>query len=327
MKKVYYICNLRSGKAAVAEYLAEILNQFTKASYEVTVHPTQFIGDAMQCAKNVCDSEQYDLIVISGGDGTLNEVIQGVMSAGHKLPIGYIPFGSTNDFANGLGIPENPMEAVDNIIHGVPTKCDVGGFNDQYFTYVAAFGAMTEISYQTPQQIKNVLGHTAYILNGIANLSKIQPYKMRIEHDNGCLEGEYLYGMVTNSHSVAKLLWLEDIDWADGLFEVTLIRKPASLLEMHNLITSLSAVQIGPEKKYLHYFRTSHLRVTSLDNEPVTWTIDGEFGGNQQENEISIYRAAVEFLIDPQRQNKGKRDKGIVRIKPLELPTEELLEG
>lgn len=324
MKQIYFICNLHSGRASVSAHLAMILDRFTAAGYQVTVHPTQKRGDATVCAKMACDAGCYDILVCSGGDGTLNEVIQGCMASKTRCDIGYIPSGSTNDFARGLGIPKEPEEAVDCILHGEPMRCDVGCFNEKYFTYIAAFGAFTEISYQTPQQYKNVLGHAAYILNAISKLSKIRSCRMRIEHDGGVIEDEFLYGMVTNSKSVAKLLSLSEVRWDDGLFEVTLIRKPANLIELHKMISAFSKIQIGFEKRYVHYFRTTKLKVTNLDEEPVSWTIDGEYGGTETVNEISNLQKAITFRVDPQRREQAEEagDSGIAVVMP---PIEEIL--
>ncbi len=323
MKKIYFICNLYSGRATVGSYLGMIVDKFTAAGYEVTIHPTQERGDATACAKAACDSGMYDVLVCSGGDGTLNEVIQGCMASETQCPIGYIPFGSTNDFARGLGIPKEPAAAVEAILHGEPVPVDVGSFNDKFFTYVAAFGAFTEISYQTSQQFKNVLGHTAYILNGISKLSKIRTCRMRVEYDEGVIEDEFLYGMVTNSSSVARFLALSAVKWDDGLFEVTLIRKPANLIELHKLISAFSKIQIGLEKQYLHYFRTSRLKVTNLDDEPVSWTIDGEYGGTERMNYIINNKRAVSFWLDPElRQQAGEYgESGIAVVMP---PKEEM---
>lgn len=313
MKQIYFICNLHSGHASVGSNLAMILDRFTAVDFQVTIHPTQSQGDAIQCAKYACDAGFYDILVCSGGDGTLNEVIQGCMASDTPCPIGYIPFGSTNDFARGLGIPNDPAKAVDCIIQGEKCPCDVGSFNQKYFTYIAAFGAFTEISYTTPQQFKNVLGYAVYILNGIAKLSKIRAYRMRIEYDDVVIEDEFLYGMVTNSSSVAKLLFLSDVEWDDGLFEVTLIRKPNNLVELHQLITALSKFHLGLKRRYLYYFRVSHLTVTSLEEEPVSWTIDGEYGGKECVNVISNCKKAVEFFMKPnERDTKSKIAKVIL---------------
>ena len=247
------------------------------------------------------------------------------MLSENQCPIGYIPFGSTNDFARGLGIPTDPEEAVDCIIHGEALPCDIGGFNDKYFTYVAAFGAFTEISYQTSQQFKNVLGHAAYILNGLSKLSRIRACRMRIEYDGGVIEDEFLYGMVTNSSSVARFLALSDVRWDDGLFEVTLIHRPSSLAQFQQLVAAFSKIQIGPAKPYLHYFRTSKLKVTNLDEEPVSWTIDGEYGGTERVNRIVNNQKAVQFWIDPVRRKQAEEnpDGGLAVVMP---PPEESMQ-
>ena len=305
MKQIYFICNLHSGRASVGSHLAMIIDKFTAAGFQVTVHPTQDRGDATVCAKQACDAGCYD--------------IQGCMQSETQCPIGYIPFGSTNDFARGLGIPKEPEAAVDCIIHGEDLRCDVGSFNDKYFTYVAAFGAFTEISYETPQQFKNLLGHSAYLLNAISKLPKIRAYRMRIEYDGGVIEDEFLYGMVTNSSSVAKFLALSDVRWDDGLFEVTLIHKPSNLVEFHKLVMAFSKIQLGLAKQYLHYFRTSHLKVTALDDEPVSWTIDGEYGGTERVNEIANRKQAVTFHVDPvcREQAEENAESGFAVVKPL----------
>lgn len=307
MKRVYFIFNLHSGKAALNNHIPKLLDQFTAAGYEVTVHPTQCQGDGIVSAQYACKKE-FDLLVCAGGDGTLNEVIQGWMLSTNHPPIGYIPVGSTNDFARGLHIPTVPTEAVQCILNGNPFCCDIGKFNEKYFTYVAAFGAFTEISYQTPQNYKNVLGHAAYLLNGIAHLPTIKARHMRIEYDGKTLENDYLYGMVTNATSVAKLLSLSDVEWDDGLFEVTLIRKPTDLVQFHQLILSLANFQLGAERQYFDYFRASHVTVTNLDEEEVAWTIDGEYGGNQRVNEISNCQKALQIFVPKQLPDRKEKN-------------------
>ena len=296
MKKAYMICNLVSGKAMIGFHLPKIIDRFTAAGYEVTVHPTQCQGDGIAAAQYACENN-LDMIICCGGDGTLNEVIQGSMNASKRLPIGYIPSGSTNDFARSIGIPKAPLEAVESIINGSPEKCDIGRSGTQYFTYIAAFGAFTEVSYQTAQPVKNVLGHAAYLLNGMLSVPKIRTSRMRIEHDSQVIEDEFLYGMVTNSTSVAKLLSLPDMEKDDGLFEVTLIRKPRNLIDLQHIITGLTNIQLGAEKEYFNYFRTSELKVTCLDEEPASWTLDGEFGGNEKIKVIQNLQKALAFIL------------------------------
>ena len=276
MKKLYFILNLQSGKATISSKLAVVIDMFTKAGYEVTARPTQERMDACAAAKYAC-GQGFDLIVCSGGDGTLNEVIQGVMRSEKKLPIGYIPAGSTNDFARGVGIPRNIIDAVQWIIDGKKYPCDIGSFNDKFFTYIAAFGVFTEVTYETSQQVKNVLGHVAYVLNGISRLKNIKSYHMKITYDDEIIEDNYIFGMVTNSSSVAGLLSLNNFLLDDGLYEVTLIKTPGNPLDLQRIIHSLLNIDIDIDTAYIKSFRTSKIRFECDDE--LQWTIDGEFGG------------------------------------------------
>lgn len=304
MKRIYLICNLVSGKASVGSHLAKIIDIFTQAGFEVTVHPTGSRGDATETAKYACESN-FDILVCCGGDGTLNEVISGCMKAENAIPLGYIPTGSTNDFARSLNIPINLEEAAELIVSGSAQSCDIGMIGNRYFTYIAAFGAFTEVSYQTAQPVKNVLGHTAYILNGMLSLHKVKASKMRIEYDGRVIEDEFIYGMVTNSTSVAKLLSMPDMEKDDGLFEVTLIRKPKNLIDLQHIITGLSNFQLGTEREYFDHFRASEISITCLEDEPVPWTVDGEYGGNKAVNVIKNLRRALEFILP--EQDKGEK--------------------
>ena len=200
MKKMLFIVNPRSGKGQIKNNLLEILDIFNKAGYEPTMHITQSVLDAKETVK--AKAADYDVVVCSGGDGTLNETVSGLMEEGIEIPLGYIPAGSTNDFASSLRIPRNMKKAAQLITEGRLFQCDVGTFNERYFNYVAAFGAFTEVSYATPQQMKNVLGHQAYILEAMKKLMSIKPATMILEHDGGRIEGEFLYGMISNSTSV-----------------------------------------------------------------------------------------------------------------------------
>ena len=199
-KNMLFIYNPKAGKAQFKSNLLDIIDIFVKAGYEVTAYPTQGPGDAVRKVKQRRDG--YDIIVCSGGDGTLDEVVTGMMQCEEKLPIGYVPAGSTNDFANSLGIPRSMVKAADAVVNGQNFACDIGAFNDDTFIYVAAFGLFTDVSYETRQDIKNMLGHTAYLLEGVKRLSSIKSYWMKISYDDVCLEGDYIYGMVTNSNSV-----------------------------------------------------------------------------------------------------------------------------
>lgn len=295
MKKLYFILNLQSGKATISSKLAVVIDMFTKAGYEVTARPTQERMDACAAAKYAC-GQGFDLIVCSGGDGTLNEVIQGVMRSEKKLPIGYIPAGSTNDFARGVGIPRNIIDAVQWIIDGKKYPCDIGNFNDKFFTYIAAFGAFTEVTYETSQQVKNVLGHVAYVLNGISRLKNIKSYHMKITYDDEIIEDNYIFGMVTNSSSVAGLLSLNDFLLDDGLYEVTLIKTPGNPLDLQRIIHSLLNIDIDIDTAYIKSFRTSKIRFECDDE--LQWTIDGEFGGAYKTVDVCNNKQAIELMAD-----------------------------
>lgn len=295
MKKLYFILNLQPGKATISSKLAVVIDMFTKAGYEVTARPTQERMDACAAAKYAC-GQGFDLIVCSGGDGTLNEVIQGVMRSENKLPIGYIPAGSTNDFARGVGIPRNIIDAVQWIIDGKKYPCDIGNFNDKFFTYIAAFGAFTEVTYETSQQVKNVLGHVAYVLNGISRLKNIKSYHMKITYDDEIIEDNYIFGMVTNSSSVAGLLSLNNFLLDDGLYEVTLIKTPGNPLDLQRIIHSLLNIDIDIDTAYIKSFRTSKIRFECDDE--LQWTIDGEFGGAYKTVDVCNNKQAIELMAD-----------------------------
>lgn len=302
MIKMYFIFNLVAGKAVIGDKLGDIIDAFTKAGYEVTTRPTQEPGDALYASAYACDNG-FDVLVCAGGDGTLSQCIHGVMSSQRRIPIGYIPTGSTNDFAKGLGIPKGIMESVQWILDGTPTPCDVGGFNDRYFTYIVAFGAFTNVTYETSQQVKNIFGHAAYVISGIMNLTSLRSKRMRIEYDGNVLENDYIFGMVTNSSSVAGLLSLNDFLLDDGVFEVTLIKKPANISQLHTILHSLLNIAEEIDKDYIKFFRTDKITFTSLSDEPITWTLDGEYGGDAAVNRVVNNKKAVSLIIGPKSES------------------------
>ncbi|MCM1235889.1 MAG: YegS/Rv2252/BmrU family lipid kinase, partial [Ruminococcus flavefaciens] len=230
-----------------------------------------------------------------GGDGTLDEVVTGMMSSSKKLPIGYVPAGSTNDFASSLGIPRGMVKAADVVVDGRDFGCDIGAFNDDYFIYVAAFGIFTDVSYETKQDVKNVLGHAAYLLEGVKRLSSIRSYRMKIQYDDVCLENEYIYGMITNSNSVGgfKGITGKDVELNDGLFEVTLIKKPSNPLDINNIVMALADKRIQSDA--ILCFKTSRLVIES--DEGVAWTLDGEFGGEHTMAVIENKKEALKIRI------------------------------
>ena len=274
-QRMLFIYNPRAGKAQIRSNLLDIIDIFVKAGYEVTAYPTQAAGDAVKAVKE--RRAGYDIVVCSGGDGTLDEVVSGMMQCDEKLPIGYVPAGSTNDFANSLKIPKSMIKAADVVVNGTDFACDIGTLNNQNFIYVAAFGIFTDVSYETKQDVKNVLGHAAYLLEGVRRLPMVRSYALKISYDDQVIEGDFLYGMVTNSFSVGGFRGItgKDVLLDDGLFEVTMIRKPTNPLDLNNIIMALVDKRVKSE--YIYTFKTPSLSVES--EEVVPWTVDGEFGG------------------------------------------------
>ena len=298
-KKMLFIYNPRAGKAKIKSNLLDIIDIFTKAGYEVTAYPTQAKGDGQRAVRER-KTEYYDLVVCSGGDGTLDEVVSGMMQCEKKTAIGYVPAGSTNDFANSLKIPKNMLSAAQVIVGGNTFGCDIGTFNDDFFVYIAAFGVFTDVSYETRQDIKNVLGHMAYILEGMRRLSAVRAYKMKVESEELTVEGEFLFGMITNSVSVGgfKRITGKYVQLDDGEFEVTLIKKPSNAMELNLIMASLINRNINTDCMYC--FRTASLRFTSEDE--IAWTLDGEFGGKHTCVDISNQKQALDILV-PGREN------------------------
>ncbi|MBQ9990938.1 MAG: YegS/Rv2252/BmrU family lipid kinase [Lachnospiraceae bacterium] len=279
-KKMLFVYNPRSGKAKIRNKLSDIVDVFVREGYEVTIHSTQGPKDAAKVVKSR-PKEVYDLIVCSGGDGTLDEAVTGMMQSGEELPIGYIPAGSTNDFARSLGLSSHMVEAAEDIVKGRVFYCDIGKFNESIFVYVAAFGMFTEVSYATDQQMKNMLGHVAYILEGVKSLSSIKSYVMRIESDEEVMEGDFILGMVTNSTSVGgfKNIVGKDTLLDDGKFEVILVKRPVTYVELDSTVSSLVVPRF--DSQCIRYFKTSRLSIRC--EESVSWTLDGEFGGEHRE--------------------------------------------
>lgn len=293
-KRLLFIFNPHSGKAQIKNQLLEIIDTMVKAGYEVNAYPTKARGDAIEKVKN--EAGEYDLVVCSGGDGTLDEAVTGMMSREEKRPLGYIPAGSTNDFATSLGIPKEMTKAAAVAVRGTRFPCDIGAFNGDYFVYVAAFGLFTEVSYKTSQEWKNVLGHAAYILEGMKSLHDILSYHMQVEYDNIRIQDEFIYGMITNSTSVGgfKGMTGKDVKLDDGLFEVTLIKNPKNPIELNEIIASL--INLVDDTDMIYSFKASKVKFTS--REKISWTLDGEYGGDHDELEVKNLHQAVEIMVD-----------------------------
>lgn len=264
-----------------------------KAGYEVTIHSTQDREDAMQKVKN--EAKNYDLVICSGGDGTLDEAVTGMMQSEKKVPLGYIPAGSTNDFANSLKIPKDIVKAAHVAVEGRKFPVDVGYFNGDSFIYIAAFGLFTDVSYQTSQELKNVLGHAAYILEGAKRLHNITSYKMRVEYDGNIIEDEFAYGMITNSVSVGgfKKLTGKNVLLDDGLFEVTLIRMPKNPVEWNEILGCLA--NLKDDSEFIYTFKTDCVKF--LPEDVIPWTLDGEFGGEHKNVIVKNVHQALEIMV------------------------------
>lgn len=295
MKKLLFVFNPRSGKEQIRGRLMKILDIFIKAGYEVSVHVTQGPQDAKRVAAE--RAESVDLIVCSGGDGTLNEVVSGLMTLEKKPALGYIPAGSTNDFASSLGISRNMIKAAETAVSSNAFRTDVGQFcGDRYFVYVAAFGAFTEVSYMTPQDSKNFLGHQAYMLEAIKRLSALKSYRLKVSWEDRVLEDEFILGMITNTISVGgfKGLVSKYVALDDGEFEVLLVRTPKAPKDFTNIVTYL--LMREGENESVYTFKTKSLTLSSP--EEIDWSLDGEYGGSVAEVFVENIHRAVEIRCD-----------------------------
>lgn len=293
--KLLFVYNPHSGVGKVRSQLSDILEIMVRAGYEVRVHPTQERGDATR--RVAADAHAYDLIVCCGGDGTLDETVTGLMQNRVSVPLGYIPAGSTNDFAVSLGLPKDMKRAAKIAVGGSVFPCDVGCFGDDYFVYIAAFGLFTDVSYQTSQELKNVLGHAAYLLEGAKRIGSHPSYRMCVEYAQERIEGEFIFGMVTNSVSVGgfKGMTGKDVALDDGLFEVTLIKTPRNAAELNEIIACLT--NLRSESDRIYSFKTDELRISPY--QAIPWTLDGEFGGEQTQITIKSMHRALNIRVEP----------------------------
>lgn len=293
-KKLLFIYNAHAGKGRIRNKLVDILEIFVRKGYDVTVSPTLQRGDAVRVAEEKCS--EFELLVCSGGDGTLDEVVNGVMKAGSHVPIGYIPAGSTNDYGNSLGLPKHMQSAARIAVGNEVCKCDVGKLGESIFVYVAAFGAFTEVSYATPQEIKNVFGHAAYIIEGMKKLHTIRAYHMKVTANGETMEDDFIYGMVTNSVSIGgfKNNTSANVVLDDGLFEVTLIKNPKNPIELQNIVASLLIEEF--DSKYMYAFKVSE--ITFEAESEIPWTLDGEFGGRRKCAKIVNHKQAISIKVN-----------------------------
>ncbi len=317
-KKVLLINNPCSGKSSKKPSTEAIIERFSDDEYEFSVHDTTGPGDATNIVKR--ELEDNDLVICCGGDGTLNETINGVMDMPRRVPVGYIPAGTTNDLASTLGIPKDLEKSTDLIKSGTTNDYDLGLFNNRYFSYVASFGAFSGSSYTTSQKLKNLLGHSAYVLKGLTMIKDIHSTKMRIEYDDGVFEDRFIFGTVSNSTSVGGFFKFkkEDVKLNDGYFEVLLVKH----LPFIKYVPAIRKVQKQHyDGKEIIFFRTKKIKITSPD-EAVDWTIDGEYGGAHKKVMIHVLDRAIDIcspenplfikhepiVIDPVENAKNKLD-------------------
>lgn len=292
--KMLLIYNPHSGKEQFKTKLNDIIDRYTKAGYAITVHPTQHAKDATNTVK--AEGANYDMVVCSGGDGTLSEILNGLMPLPHRPRVGYIPSGTTNDFASSLLLPKDIMAAAQTVLDGVPFACDVGTFNQRAFVYIAAFGLFTDVSYQTPQESKQLLGRMAYVLEAAKRLGSFPSYRITITTENETVTDDYIYGMVTNSTSVGGFEYTNkaNISLNDGLFEAVFAKRPKNAADLHALLQCVLTATPGPD--YLQVFHARQIEIESA--EPIDWTLDGEFGGSMSHALIENHPQAIEIMAN-----------------------------
>ena len=298
-KRILLIVNPKSGKGRYRAEISRVLEVLCRGGASVHVYMTKYPGHAREIAHK--EAENHDIVACIGGDGTLGETIAGLMELKTRPPIGFIPLGTTNDMAATLKLPKDPMRAAEVMLEGQPIPIDVGRFGEEYFTYIAAFGAFTEVAYQTPRENKETFGHLAYILEGVGSLTKIAPRKLIVEYDDhGRVEGEFAFGGVTNTTSIAGLWKLNAarVDLADGAFEVILVKHPQNLLDLNAILKDI--VTKKEKSEHVQIFRAKKARF--LFEEHVPWTRDGESGGTHKEVVLQNLNPGVEIFVPRKKE-------------------------
>ncbi len=312
-KKMLFIYNPLAGRAQLKQQLSDVVDIFVKAGYKVTIYPTQAYKDALRVVQAYPDGE-YDLVVCGGGDGTIDEVVSGMMKRTRRCPIGYIPAGTVNDFASSIHIPRGILAAADNAVNGKIFPCDVGKFDQETFVYVAAFGIFTDVSYETKQEVKNILGNLAYILEGVTRLFDIPSYKVRVSYGDQVIEDDFIYGMVTNSRSVAGLhnILGNEVRFDDGVFEVTLIKTPKDPVALQEIVAALLIEDAS--SKYIETFQAD--KVLFEFPQDVPFTLDGEYGGMHhavvvedlnQQLELMVPQSFLDSLKEQEEEQKEEK--------------------
>lgn len=300
-KKLLIIANPKSGRAKIKNELLKIIQIFSEANFDVSVYPTKCQGDATIKAQSLKDGE-FDRIVVCGGDGTLNEVITGVMRSGVKCTLGYIPSGTLNEWSSGLGISRNAATAATDIINGIETDLDIGQFEDKYFSYTASFGAFTEASYSAPQEIKNVLGQAAYFFEGIKSLGHIKPIHLKFKCDDREIEDDFLFGAISNSLSVGGIVKFNDsvVKLNDGMFEVLLIKNPTSILQFQSIVDGILRKDLS--RNGIEFFHAREVTVTGGADVP--WTLDGEYAEGKEVVKLKNMSSAIHLVVPQHKKDK-----------------------
>ena len=297
-KRVLLIINPRSGTMHANKHLTEITEVFVRAGYLPTVLVTTQRGDGTAYVKRY--GAEMDLIVGIGGDGTFNEVAAGVVELGLQVPVGYIPAGSTNDFAMSLGLVRDVIQNAKNIVRGERRPIDLGCFNGRTFSYVACFGAFTKASYATPQNIKNALGHLAYILSGVREVKNLRPIPMRITADGVLYEGDYLFGAITNSTSIAGLVTLkkEYVDMSDGMFEMLLVKAPKDPIQLAELLRAVTSQDFYENSHLEEMITFINAREFHIETDAgISWSLDGEYQEGCRDITITNLHSAIEMML------------------------------
>ena len=293
MKKLLLIINPRAGKTKSRAPLFDAVSRFSKAGYLVYVYTTGARGDATRVAAEL--GGEFDVVVCAGGDGTLNETVAGLMTREERPHLGYLPCGSTNDFAASLRIPGRIEAAADAVADGQPYPLDIGIHNGRHFVYVASFGAFTKVSYNVPQNAKNTLGHFAYVLEGLNSLDSLRPYRCRVIADGEIIAGEFIFGAVCNTTSLAGMVKLnpDRVDMNDGKFELLLLQCPKTALDLQNLIVAMTSMEYDYPGVYFRHVREVHVET----EEDLPWSLDGEYAPSERHVEIRNIPGAVQLLL------------------------------
>lgn len=293
MEKVLLICNKRSGKAYVEKYIKKMIKQLEKQKLKVEVISTKVDYGADKIIENY--NKDVDVFIVCGGDGTLSQSINGIVKKGKEIPILYIPFGTTNDFARTLKLSKNKIKCIKNINKYKTKKIDIGKFDSKYFYYIAVFGILSDISYTTPQKDKNLYGRFAYYKQALKESKTRTIYNVKIECPERIIEDEIMYGSISNSTSIAGFKWFNDkeAEIDDGKFEVILVKKINNVFDL--IRAFLALVFKSKNEKYLYCFQTSKLKISC--DIPIEWTLDGECGGKRESVEINTKNKCISFMV------------------------------